>query len=239
MLPSGEWENRAARERTAIEAVAERVLGRLAQLRPQVAQPSIAIDDIVQFSGLSIDFDDLAAMDYPETYAATFAADRLIMVDEAIEPVSHPDKEGLYTYTLAHELGHWHLHRTGEQLNLFRLRRYGATFCRRIEDGGQPPPHEEWQADYFAACLTMPRAAVAYAWQALLGHGGPLLCDRTCSDLQRSLHIPSSSRTKRADWHVAGSLARVFRVSAPAMKYRLEEMGLLPDQSARCFMIDR
>lgn len=52
-------------------------------------------------------------------------------------------------FTIGHELGHWVLHRTGQQ----------ALFCRRTtlaEGGGRPADIEE-EASAFAAALLMPR----------------------------------------------------------------------------------
>jgi len=220
------WEARLARERAAIEKVAQRLLARYRTKFPENDRVPVPIDDIVQFVGLRVTFDDLVTMGFVEgVLAGTYAPDRDLFVDESLDPVSHPTQEGRYRFTLAHELGHWFLHRRGEQLNLFRVGRRV-----RIRDHYPRTARIEWHADYFAACLTMPRADVQLEWRNLMGHDSALLCDRTCSYLRSRVTFPPIRFTTRSDWHVATVMSRVFQVSVRAMKYRLDELDLLPDQ---------
>jgi hypothetical protein len=73
-------------------------------------------------------------------------------------------------FTIGHELGHWVMHRTGQQ----------ALFCRRtsIDEQGAPPARDiEGEASAFSAALLMPR------WLFVREHarcGGDLvaLCER-------------------------------------------------------------
>src|SRR5262245_54831880 len=62
---------------------------------------------------------------------------------------------GRRRFTVAHELGHWHLHREAEDTH--------ARFCRSVDVGGESPelrqaPRIEAEANRFAAALLMPEA---------------------------------------------------------------------------------
>ena len=37
--------------------------------------------------------------------------ERRIVIDESLDPEENPSMEGRYRFTLAHEVGHWRLHR--------------------------------------------------------------------------------------------------------------------------------
>ena len=74
----------------------------------------------------------------------------------------------------------------------------------------------EWQADFFAACLLMPRSMVLAAWQSRFGHSRTRVV-QTGDEMQRM----------RACRDVAVRFADTFLVSVEAMRIRLEQLHLL------------
>src|SRR3712207_594276 len=79
----------------------------------------IPVEDILErHLRLTLDFDDLHAKlgipmtsDEPEVFGALWVETREVFVDQSLDPEEHPEREGRYRYTLAHEIGHWHLHK--------------------------------------------------------------------------------------------------------------------------------
>ncbi|MDM4015239.1 ImmA/IrrE family metallo-endopeptidase [Roseiconus lacunae] len=80
-----------------------------------------------------------------------------------------------FNFTLAHELGHWILHRRffvdddGHSL-LFNDEDLPDIICRST---GRRPPSER-QADAFAGCLLIPQRLLRPAWRALTGSEAPI-----------------------------------------------------------------
>lgn len=105
-----------------------------------------------------------------------------IFIDESL--VKDPALHGRYRYTLAHEMAHWILHR-----NIFA--NYDETFYETNKK------EIEWQADYLAQSLLMPKGQVQKAFYARI-HSISTLPD----------------------------LAKIFEVSKQAMGIRLETLGL-------------
>lgn len=103
--------------------------------------------------------------------------------------VNSNDSRGRQIFSLAHELKHLIDHPMREVI--YKDSRFGLT-----------EQSAERAADYFAACLTMPRA-----W------------------LKRCFY-DEGFRDPRV-------LARRFRVSAPAMRYRFDQLGLLEPEVTR------
>lgn len=103
--------------------------------------------------------------------------------------INSNDSRGRQVFSLAHELKHLIDHPTREVI--YKDSRYGSAHQAA-----------ERAADYFAACLTMPRA-----W------------------LKRCFYDEG--------FRDPGVLARRFRVSGPAMRYRFDQLGLLEPEVMR------
>ena len=175
---------------------------------------------------LSLGFDDLHArfgvpqgVDGPDVLGALLVECREVLVHETLDPDTRPFEEGRFRFTLAHEVGHWQLHRnviaSGEgQLGLCD-QPAPPIICLR----SQAKERHEWQADKFAAHLLMPAALVSAVWREL--HGNQRLIARTEETL-RSVIDP---------------LARRFNVSRSAMRIRCEQLQLLfRDKPAQPFL---
>jgi Zn-dependent peptidase ImmA (M78 family) len=136
-------------------------------------------------------------------------------------------------WTAAHELGHYILHPHVGDRTLHRELPLDAP------RGSRPPLERE--ADYFAACLLMPRKAVITEFDARFGTKHPLALTQTVAwhlklDERFLFSQPPGSllfatavaKAQHYDRHrFNGSLAQFFGVSATAMAIRLEELGLV------------
>ena len=136
------------------------------------SSPPIPIEDIVEkHLKLGVEFDDLHAVlgvprsgseSEPDILGAMFFDERRIVIDESLDPEENPAKEGRYRFTLAHEGGgHWRLHRhlfakDPRRRSLFDMPRPPSVVCR----SSQAKEPIEWQADFYASCLLMPRRLV-------------------------------------------------------------------------------
>ena len=234
-----------------IERDAAALLAEFARARSVVIAPPIPIEDIVEkHLKLGIEFDDMhrllnhprsgLGLD-PDILGAIWFDDRRIVIDESLDPEENPSKEGRYRFTLAHEGGgHWRLHRhlfakDPAQVSLFNEPASPSVICR----SSQAKEPVEWQADFYASCLLMPRKLVMAAWDEMFPDRKPrVLQPRTPirSSLRRNYRASSTKfgdldllrhRRRRARSHFARPLAEQFLVSPIAMRIRLEKLGLL------------
>jgi hypothetical protein len=159
-----------------------------------------------------------------DVLGAIWFADRVVRIDSSLDPVEHPAMLGRYNFTIAHEMGHWRLHRD-QLLNdpneamLFEAGGGPAFVCR---DGDRAP--EEWQADNFASCLLMPRELVRSAWRDWRGTDDPVaVADLDVGDF----HGDREKDEQMAKERFCREFADIFEVSAQAMRIRLEKLELL------------
>jgi IrrE N-terminal-like domain len=232
-----------------IERDAEVLLAQFARAKGWEIRAPIPIEDIVEkHLKLRVEFDDLHRLlnaprsrlsSDPDVFGAIWLDSGRIVIDESLDPEERPAMEGRYRFTLAHEGGgHWRLHRGlvrahCDQDSLFAEIPKPTVVCR----SSLAKERVEWQADFYASCLLMPRRLVHAEWQEHLGRTKPLLL----SDLR-----PNGSVLTRAEKlvyeqgrgevdavddalfeSVAGPIARRFGVSRTAMRIRLERLGLL------------
>src|SRR3954453_18921720 len=130
----------------------------------------LEFDDMYQLLGIPrcpflIEPDILGAMDFNE---------RRIVIDEYLDPEENPPQEGRYRFTLAHETGHWQLHRNlfvndPMQVFLFNKPAAPAIICR----SSQARERVEWQANFFWSCLLRPRNLVMAALKEMCPDGKP------------------------------------------------------------------
>ena len=223
------------------------MLAEYAQVRGVTVKPPIPIEDIIEkHLKLRFEFDDTHKLfgipRDPECDAdilgAIFFDEARIVIDESLDPEENPAKEGRYRFTLGHEGGHWRLHRhlfskDSAQAALFGGPSVPSVVCR----SSQAKERVEWQADFYASCLLMPRKLVFSAWdETFPDRKQRILQPRTpfshpFVEIPRiSCHIGdlewSESDDEALD-HFARPLAERFLVSPIAMRIRLEKLGLL------------
>lgn len=190
----------------------------------QVTAPPIPIDEIVElYLELSLEFLDMQALfGVDDVHGALWVNKRLVGIDQRLDPGSYPAMLGRYRFTLAHETGHWRLHRklfqkTANQLTLLPDRAERPEYICRSSDI-EPI---EYQANRFASCLLMPREMVKRAWHEWRGDMDsiylPDLRSEAGSDIPDDLVLENAVRP----------FAATFQVSPEAMRIRCEGMGFL------------
>ena len=232
----------------AIERDAVSLIEEYEHARGVRIEPPIPIEDILEkYLKLRIEFDDLHArhnVPRPENgqtdILGAIYGDGRIFIDESLDPEENPVSEGRYRFTLAHEGGgHWRLHQhlikeDTAQASLFSDDGAPKFICR----SSQAKERVEWQADFYASCLLMPRKMVFAVWDELFP-------DRKQRVLQPKTPIEHSFvEIPKYGFQLSGQmlecetddealerfcrpLAERFLVSPIAMRIRLEKLGLL------------
>lgn len=135
------------------------------------------------------------------------------------EAIGYPGRE---RFTLAHELGHHYLRHSaymrGERCKLGDLDIY-ATSRIAVED----IKRLEWQANYFASCLLMPRAYVLRSFWRQLDQAG--IHDKGFG----ALYVDNQRVNYDNFLTVTDALMKLYGVSRLALTNRLIELGLLND----------
>jgi Zn-dependent peptidase ImmA (M78 family) len=161
------------------------------------------------------------------------------MFDESLDPDENPSREGRYRYTLAHEGGgHWRLHRHlfahgSARPALFEMQPIPSVICR----SSRAKEPIEWQADFYASCLLMPRKLVFAAWDEMFPDRKQRVIQPRTPIEHRHVEITRfegfiacGESTEKDDLvleRFAKPFARKFLVSPVAMRIRLEKLGLL------------
>jgi Zn-dependent peptidase ImmA (M78 family) len=231
----------------AIERDVAALLAEYAHARRVIIEPPIPIEDIVEkHLKLGVEFDDTHRLfglprtgDDPDILGAIFFEESRIVIDESLDPEEYPSREGRYRFTLAHEGGgHWRLHRhlfakDPAQAALFGGPAAPSVICR----SSQAKERVEWQADFYASCLLMPRKLIFAAWdemfpdrkQRVLQPATPI--DHSFIEIARfRRRFPSTELNETEDQALerfATPFAEKFLVSPMAMRIRLEKLGLL------------
>ena len=192
-----------------------------------VDKPPIPVEEILEAHlGLSFAFEDLSAtFRLQDVLGATWIQDRRVAVDQSLDPYEYPAKEGRYRFTVAHELGHWELHRhyflaDAAQLSLFD-EKPKPPIVYRTSSRKDPM---EWQADHFAGYLLMPGEMVFKAWEEYYGNQEPYIAEKEMADLSAKWGL---AENQQPTVEIARTLAREFKVSGQAMQIRLLGLGLI------------
>jgi hypothetical protein len=222
-----------------IAAEADAVLRDYADLVGAETLAPIEVEDIaVSLLKLSVGFDNLQDSFDDRVHGAIWFSRREIWIDEELNPSVNSELLHRFFFTLAHELGHWVLHR-----HLFLDKDGNPTLFGRdsepdlIGRSFSRRPLIERQADEFAGCLLMPEWLLRPAWQLFTGDDGSLSDDEVrvrvgCIDPARSSFVdgmtddgPDSVRLMREAF--CEPLSQQFSVSCEAMRIELEKLGLL------------
>lgn len=229
-------------EQDVIENQSERLLESFSGKPVGEISVPIPVDEIAEHHlSLSLEFDDLVTDLGEDILGATWVSDSRVVIDETLDPLRYPHMEGRYHFTLAHELGHWLLHRPqlkSLQEQVKKSKTDSPCDFRRLAHSKKPM---EWQADYFASCILMPREMVHWHWRRRF----PKIPEIHFEDMARCawayrrkkrgglVKAGGALRRMKEPQHVwifeevAKEFTRIFRVSAAAMRIRLETLGLL------------
>ena len=155
---------------SSIEAEAIRLIA--AYNEAQGIEPTlpVPVEEILESHlNLSLDFDNLQQVWGCEDALGGLSVEaKQVFVDQSLDPDRYPNMEGRYRFTLAHELGHWQLHRhyyqpIKGQLDLFKEQdRQPSVVCRE----SQAHSRREWQANQFSAFLLMPTSLIRQCWES-------------------------------------------------------------------------
>ncbi|MFO1153870.1 MAG: ImmA/IrrE family metallo-endopeptidase [Rhodospirillales bacterium] len=231
----------------AIERDAAALLAEYRYARGVIIVAPVPVEDVVEkHLKLRIEFDDMHVRhNVPrppngETdILGAIYGDGSIFIDESLDPEENPSKEGRYRFTLAHEGGgHWRLHQ--------HLIMHGTAQTSFLDEGGKPKficrssqakAREEWQADFYASCLLMPRKLIFAAWDELFPDRKQRVLQPRTPIAHPFVEIPRihasmgdfdiSEREDEALERFCKPLAKRFVVSPIAMRIRLERLGLL------------
>jgi Zn-dependent peptidase ImmA (M78 family) len=223
-----------------IEDEASLLLAEFGGKHCMVTAPPIPIDDIIEvYLRLTVEFKDMQRLfGVGDVHGALWVNRQLVGVDISLDPEQYPAKRGRYHFTLAHETGHWRLHRRHYQRPKDQplLKLAGIVqpeyVCRSTDRN-----RIELQANEFAACLLMPREMVKRAWHEWRGTMDPIYL-QDLADKRRAILTAEVFRrgsVKPGDHavddmlleHCSRPLAEQFQVSAEAMRIRLEDLWLL------------
>jgi Zn-dependent peptidase ImmA (M78 family) len=217
----------------AIEGAAECLLAMYGRAHQPVLEPPVPIEEILMSLGLACDFDDLESLFGVDAYGALCIDSKTIFINQALDPVDHPECEGRYRFTIVHEGGHWQLHRKNlsspTDSACIATRQVPNIICRS-RDNRQPI---EIQADMYAAAILMPKQLIYWEWKK--GANGLEFISLDSLEkyrngiLRRDGRVLVTEREKDSavlDW-AGAPLAERFKVSRTAMRLRLERLGLL------------
>jgi hypothetical protein len=235
-----------------IEKQAARLLAEFNIARGLRLTAQIPVEELLEHHlKLTLDFDDLHGKlgvpmsgAEPEVLGALWIESREVFIDQSLDPIESPEKEGRYRFTLGHEIGHWRLHREhllrdAQTPDMFEgVNRGPKVICR----ASQARQRVEWQADKFASSLLMPRQLLYHFWREEFSRGTPLSFESfqesnwakfpvgwtgTVS-LRAHLRDRFDPRAVAYFFYRASSfMAPIFNVSNQAMQIRLQDVGLL------------
>ena len=138
-----------------LDAAANELLRGYSKWKGSVAAPPIDVDEIVEgYLGLVLEIADLEKrLGIPDVLGASWFDERRICVDQSLEGL-----EGRFSFTLAHEVGHWVLHRPLHEANKVPGVPAEARAAEPaiVSKSSQRQAPAEWQANQFAARLLMP-----------------------------------------------------------------------------------
>jgi len=212
------------RKKSEIEAMSFDLLDKYQTWKGQPLTPPINIDEIIErYFQISLEFGNLKEhLSIPDVLGATWLDEKVIRIDSSLE-----GNEGRLSFTMAHEVGHWWMHRPIYEMGKVTLPLFGygqsppshAIVCRTT-DKKKPA---EWQADQFAAMLLMPASLIRTSLLSINGHG-----QMKIDGLEKDHMNP----TKNANLRKAAKKiieTGFSNVSIEAMCYRLIDLHLVID----------
>ncbi|WP_164976248.1 ImmA/IrrE family metallo-endopeptidase [Oleiharenicola lentus] len=213
-----------------ITDIAAEVLERFCPVVLKVPRSTPVVEIIQELSkstGLKFAYTDLGHKDGHKVLGKVSFGEKLLSLD----PVLQKELEPAFRFTAAHEIGHWVLHRYKYKLWTFlkknkELDDDDASLFRLIDKS--PLEWLEYQANFFAAELVMPRAQFEQAVAAAQHRLG----------IRRNLgKIYLSSAGSQLDLvQVLEELERVYSVSRAALRIRMKTLEILvepPKRSSR------
>lgn len=211
-----------------LDHAAEELLFKYSQWKGSPVRPPIDVENIAEgYCEIILEMADLKKLlGKSDALGATWFEDKRMCIDQSLE-----GKEGRFAFTVAHEIGHWVLHRPFYEMEKVTLPLIA------FEPGGKPRPavvcrsgdrnvRPEVQANYFAARILMPTPDVRAAMQVICGEELP-----AWEGLRKRFEANEIDEQLRS---LAGSVIEqggFSNVSNEAMRRRLYELKLVLDQA--------
>lgn len=194
---------------------------------PRVDLDAIVFDYLCERDELSVELDAvLPDEDGDEVLGKTTIRPGRIQINARLRPDS-----GRFRFTLAHEVGHWVLHRPAilaeaEQVGLFSSPEIGSipSSLNRSVSAPHPPP-EEVQANRFAASLLIDHDILRREFASRFGRNGAGAALREAGALHA---LPREQARRLATFGPPPHLVEVFGVSVEALAIALESRQYLP-----------
>jgi len=174
--------------------------------------------------GLGLEYGDLKeATGFGDVLGATWIKDRRVVIDTSLDPTEYPDQEGRCRFTLAHEVGHWQLHRIYFEIDplqrtIFDTKDSRPSIVCRRSSSKEPI---EWQADVFASYLLMPTHLIEAAWRE---EHGSSVAYQAAAEITALAQRFGDERTTTG---IARRMAARFKTSGQAMQIRLKDLQLI------------
>jgi hypothetical protein len=235
-----------------IERDAAALLADYRQSRGIVIEPPVPIEDIVEkHLKLGFEFDDAHRVftniprcsPDPDILGGILLDEARIVIDVSLDPEENPAMEGRYRFTLAHEVGHWRLHRPLFPRNPAQAAFVAGPATRSVVcRSSQSKERIEWQADCHGSCVLMPRSLIVDAWQREFGTDEPFVFDPAKYDamylrrrdglrpIAEIVGMIGGVGPNICFDEIATGFASIFAVSPQAMRIRLMKLGLLRHQ---------
>lgn len=96
-----------------IEDEAVVLLAEYGEQHEAVASPPVPVDEIIELHlGLTFELKDMQQLfGGGDVHGALWVKDKIVGVDQSLDPSIYPNMLGRFHFTLGHETGHWRLHR--------------------------------------------------------------------------------------------------------------------------------
>jgi len=205
----------------SLELQVRQLLSKYGEKHSPFVEPPVDVCAIAEtFLGLRLDYMDLEKEYGKGILGAINFEKKTVYINMALDPVENDGTEGRHNFTLAHEIGHWQLHRYEFLLpdNLKDRNSQLSILCRKAP--GKEP--REWQADQFASYLLMPKTMVQNAWRDR--YGSRLLSVGDVDAFKRGDDLKAAFKD---DYLLVKDVAQLFSVSGHAMRIRLVDLGLV------------
>jgi len=207
-------------------------------------KPPIPVEAIAEkYLEFTLEYDDLEAiLEMPGVLGATWIKGKKMVINNALLD----GVEGRITFTCAHEIGHWILHRKylfDQFTPLENTSIYApfllTGFLRSNQSGDSNEPavvcrisaskqRGEWQADYFSSCLLMPQEKVENAYKRAFGTVPiSIYNEKSCFGRNNPVVLDPALDTVKEIAQKVIDQGNFTNVSKEAMCYRLHDLGLL------------
>lgn len=223
-----------------IESRAEEFLQKYAAVKKKPLTPPIDVWQMLEtLDDFYVEIDDLQSQYGADTLGAIFLdnGNRLIKIDQTLDPDTHPEKQGRFNFTLAHECGHWVLHAPAllaaqNTPDLFPDKKTPLILCRTYKASDRP--QQEKEADRFAGYLLLPKELVIEEWHRQHPDlNGPLNVHKELVELRKRYNLADD---EDVICDATRAMAPVFQVSLQAMQICLRDLNLInPDPDPQMY----